>query len=170
MPLPRLFSTESGSCHLSESHCNGGSSQGSRKEEPGFVPKEVQGQEYLRLRGQNFTHEYWEPITFQESQSPRDQSPGYQHRLQWHKAYVWKGESLQQPDTLLYSQIRKQGISEQLNGSPPDNTWCCQPWPSSTAQLQPISFFTAQTSPKGKNGPYSQNPRHTNQYTGYSWS
>lgn len=38
---PRLLSTESNSCHLSEPHC--------RKEEPGFVPEEVQGQDHAML-------------------------------------------------------------------------------------------------------------------------
>lgn len=71
VPLPRPFSTESNSWHLSEPHCGGGSSQGPRKEEPGFVPKEVQGAESCDAQsGERTSHTNTRSLS--PSRMPRD--------------------------------------------------------------------------------------------------
>lgn len=155
MPLPRPFRTDSNSWHLSEPHCGGGSSQGPRKEEPGFVPKDVQGQNHAMLGQGKELHTRipgaYHLLGCPETQGPKPRIPAQVTGAQ--SLYLERSTSVATQN----SQIKKWGMSgwqrnsEEWNGSPPDkNSWCYQPWPSSPIQLQPISFITAQASPKGK--------------------
>lgn len=151
----QTLSTDSNSCHRPEPHCSGGSSQGPRKEEPGFVPKEVQGQHHAMLRQGKELHTRipgaYHLLGRPETHGPKPRIPAQVTGAQ--SLYLERSTSA----AIQNSQIKKRGMSgwqrnsEEVNGSSPNkNTWCYQPWPSSTIQLQPISFITAQASRKGK--------------------
>ena len=124
MPLPRPFRTDSNSWHLSEPHCGGGSSQGPRKEEPGFVPKEVQGQNHAMLGQGKELHTRipgaYHLLGCPETQGPKPRIPAQVTGAQ--SLYLERSTSAATQN----SQIKKWGMSgwqrnsEERNGSPPD--------------------------------------------------